>query len=72
MRTTGDTHIYDNYTDNHYDLIFTPAEQVVTETNDTDYTPIVRIDENKIVKKGCDGNCECKECDDISGDNVEW
>jgi hypothetical protein len=69
MRLTGDSHIYDNYTDHHYDLIFTPAEQVVSSD---DHTPIERIDENKIVKNGCNGPCDCEDCDDISGDNVTW
>lgn len=43
----------------------------ITEIHD-DQTPIIRIDENKIVKKICNGACDCKECDDISGDNVTW
>jgi hypothetical protein len=69
MRLNEDITIYENHTDMHYDLIFTPAEQVVSSD---DHTPIERIDENKNVKKACDGPCDCEDCDDISGDNVTW
>jgi hypothetical protein len=69
MRLNEDITMYENHTDMHYDLIFTPAGDVV---GTDDHTPIVRIDENKIVKNGCNGPCDCLECDDISGDNVTW
>jgi hypothetical protein len=41
-------------------------------TGDTTPDKIIEIMDEKPVKKGCDGNCDCLECDDISGDNVEW
>jgi hypothetical protein len=41
-------------------------------TGDTTPDKIIEIMDDKPVKKGCDGPCDCKECDDISGDNVTW
>jgi hypothetical protein len=71
MRLNEDITMYENHTDMHYDLIFTPAGDVVG-TDDRDHSHNVRIDENKIVKNGCNGVCDCEDCDDISGDNITW
>jgi hypothetical protein len=47
-------------------------EKVMRTTGDTTPDKVIEIMDEKPVKKVCDGNCDCLECDDISGDNVEW
>jgi hypothetical protein len=69
MRLNEDITMYENHTDMHYDLIFTPAGDVV---GTDDQTFIERIDGNVIHNNGCNGVCDCEDCDDISGDNVTW
>ena len=41
-------------------------------TGDTTPDKVIEIMDEKPVKKVCDEPCDCLECDDISGDNVEW
>jgi hypothetical protein len=42
-------------------------------TGDTTPDKVIEINtDEKPIKKVCDGNCDCLDCDDISGDNVLW
>ena len=68
MTLNTDTMIYPNNDNPHYDLIFTPAEQIAVNT-DTDYTDSVA----KLIN-GRDCVCgDCGDCNDYpQGDIVDW
>lgn len=40
--------------------------------HETTSEKVIEIMDEKPVKKVCDGECDCKECDDNHGDNIVW
>jgi hypothetical protein len=59
MRMTKDVTLYENHTDHYYDLIFTPAGDVVGP-------------EGVVKNENCECG-DCNDCNDwVSGDIVNW
>ena len=59
MRMTNDITLYENHTNHYYDLIFTPAGDVIGT-------------EGVVKNENCECG-DCNDCNDwVSGDIVNW